>query len=136
MSPYKDTAGSALIVFLDLEDMKTFVSSGFRFIFHLTHHLASLSRPFCKYFCQFWLHQMWNARSFPGASSLGSAEGAHSTPRPQLVRTMTTNRARKIFNTSHKIFKLHHKTLFHHRIFKSRGVCWRDVTMPMAVFIG
>ena len=49
-SPYKDKAGSALIAFVDLENIVTLVFSGFSFILHLAHHLARLSRSFYKYF--------------------------------------------------------------------------------------
>ena len=43
-SPYKDKAGSALIAAGDLENIMTLVFSGFSFILHLAHHLASLLR--------------------------------------------------------------------------------------------
>ena len=45
----KDRAGSALIADRDLENIMTFVFSGFSFILHLAHHLASLSRSRCRY---------------------------------------------------------------------------------------
>ena len=48
-SPYKDKAGPALIVDWDLENIMTFVFSGFSFILYLAHHLASLSRSLCRY---------------------------------------------------------------------------------------
>ena len=41
---YKDRAGFALIAVWDLENIMTFVFSGFSFILPLAHHLASLSR--------------------------------------------------------------------------------------------
>ena len=41
--------GSALIADRDLENVMTFVFSGFSFILHLAHHLASLSRSLCRY---------------------------------------------------------------------------------------
>ena len=46
---YKDKAGSVLIADRDLENIMTFVFSGFSFILHLAHHLASLSRSLCRY---------------------------------------------------------------------------------------
>ena len=46
---YKDKAGSALIAVGDLENIMTLVFSGFSFILHLAHHLASFSRSFCRY---------------------------------------------------------------------------------------
>ena len=45
----KDKAGFALIAIWDLENIMTFVFSGFRFILHLAHHFASLSRSLCRY---------------------------------------------------------------------------------------
>ena len=45
----KDKEGSALNADQDLENIMTFVFSGFSFILHLAHHLARLSRSPCKY---------------------------------------------------------------------------------------
>ena len=45
----EDKAGSALIEHRDLENIMTFVFSGFSFILHVAHHLASLSRSLCRY---------------------------------------------------------------------------------------
>ena len=36
-------------VLLDLESIITFVFSGFSYILHLAHHLASLSKSLCRY---------------------------------------------------------------------------------------
>ena len=33
----------------DLENIMTFVFSGFSFILHLAYHLANLSMPLCRY---------------------------------------------------------------------------------------
>ena len=46
---YKDKAGSALISYRDMQNIMTLVFSGFSFIPHLAHHLASLSRSLCRY---------------------------------------------------------------------------------------
>ena len=65
-SPYRDKAGSALIANRDLENIMTFVFSGFSFILHLAHHLASLSRSLCKYSAaklMFLLTAHWPASS-------------------------------------------------------------------------
>ena len=48
-SLYKDRAGSAVIADRDLENIMTFVFSGFSFILHLAQHLSSLSRSRCRY---------------------------------------------------------------------------------------
>ena len=45
----KIKASSALIAVGDLENIMTLVFSGFSFILHLAHHLASLSRSLCRY---------------------------------------------------------------------------------------
>ena len=42
-------ADSTLIADRDLENILTFVFSGFSFILHLAHHLATLSRSLCRY---------------------------------------------------------------------------------------
>ena len=42
-------AGFALIAVWDLENIMTLVFSGYSFILHLAHHLASMSRSLCRY---------------------------------------------------------------------------------------
>ena len=70
-SPYIGKAGSLCIAVWDLENIMTFVYSGFNFILHLAHHLASLSRSLCRYSAAksifaviFLLTAHWPASSF------------------------------------------------------------------------
>ena len=87
--PYKDKAGSALIANRDLENIMTFVFSGFSFILHLAHHLASLSKSLCKYSAaksMFLLTAHWPASSGHIFESFCSEQSSLSRGRIEIAQ--------------------------------------------------
>ena len=50
VSPYSFRLGSVFLARLDLENMITWIFSGFSLILHLAHHIAKFGRSCCKSF--------------------------------------------------------------------------------------